>query len=155
MLLRQVHKTTSNIRVLQPRRLGFNSRNDILLSCWNLTQSIFDIFIRISNYVEWNELHFSYFLHDSISTIFQMFKNCTEHILFISMNHHRWSMFFQSSRDSGSIRPSASITGQLSNRLIICSHVLKERSTFTSKVLPMSRSCRNICSQATQSFSWY
>ena len=97
----------------------------------------------------------SRFLHDSISTIFQMFKNCTEHILFISMNHHRWSMFCQSSRDSGSIRPSASITGQLSNRLIICSHVLKERSTFTSKVLPMSRSCWNICSQATQSFSWY
>ena len=83
------------------------------------------------------------------------FENALSYFCFISNNHHRWSMFFQSSRDSGSIRQSASITGQLSNRLIICSHVLKERSTFTSKVLPMSRSCRNICSQATQSFSWY
>ena len=51
---------------------------------------------------------------------FKCFKDALSYFCFISNNHHRWSMFFQSSLDSGSIRLSASITGQLSNRLFSC-----------------------------------
>ena len=54
---------------------------------------------------------------------FKCFENALSYFCCISNNHRRWSMFFQSSLDSGSIRLSASITGQLSICLIICSHV--------------------------------
>ena len=46
---------------------------------------------------------------------FKCFENALSYFCFISNNHHRWSMFFQSSLDSGSIRLSASITGRLSH----------------------------------------
>ena len=51
---------------------------------------------------------------------FKCFENALSYFCFINNNQHRWSMFFQSSLDSGSIRLSASITGQLSNRLFSC-----------------------------------
>ena len=51
---------------------------------------------------------------------FKCLKIALSYFFFISNNQRRWSMFFQSSLDSGSIRLSASITGQLSNRLFSC-----------------------------------